>query len=72
MADENVREQLKNILMADVVNSRRLTDGLREALISAIIKKADDLTASELISVIREVDKTPVSQYREILDLLGN
>lgn len=70
MADIDVREQLKNILMADVVNSRRLTDGLREALITSIIKKADDLSAQDLLSIIREVDKTPVSQYREILDLL--
>lgn len=69
--EPDIRIKLKEIALTDVLNSRRMNDAIREALTSALLKKTDEMSASEILTTIAQIEAIPkTAPYREILDLL--
>jgi len=68
---EDIRNQLVNIAITDALNASRTNDAIREALMSALVKKSDDMEGTEIINAIKEVDSiSSVEKAGKILSLI--
>lgn len=66
------RERLREMLIADVINSRRTADTLREAFVGALLAKATEMSPEQILSAIERVDKTPIKSYQDVLGMIDN
>lgn len=69
-AQLSVKEQLKNVALADVVSSRRVADTLREAFVGALLAKVKDMSPSEILDSMDRIDKMPIKSYQDVLDMI--
>lgn len=67
----NVREELANLALSDAVSSNRMNDAIREALMTSLFKKSDDMSANEIIEAIKTLESTSgIEKTEKILTLM--
>lgn len=71
--DTEIRSQLMDIAITDALNSNRANDTLREALMSSLLKKADDMDASELMTAIKDINAiSSIENTQKIISIIDN
>jgi hypothetical protein len=66
------KERLKEMLISDVISSRRTADTLREAFVGALLAKTAEMSPEQILSAIERVDKTPIKSYQDVLGMIDN
>lgn len=67
----SLRDRFAEIALSDAMSANRTTDALREALVSALVKKASDMTPEEIFDSIERIEKMDsISRHEKMVSLL--
>lgn len=68
-----IRNQLVNIALSDILNASRTNDAIREALMASLVKKSESMEALEILSAIKEIGAiSSIEKTEKILSLIDN
>lgn len=70
-AKEDLRSQLAELVLTDAMSANRASDTLREALVTSLVKKAEDMSPDEIFGAIERIDSADtLSRHEKMVSLL--